>query len=218
MLVALVATVHGERGAATIEALLEILARSAPSIIFAEIPRSHIDRHADGLHGTLESRAVARYSMLHEVEVDPVDAPAPGNEFFANEERMWRRIERTSPEYRRLTDLHIASVHAGGFEYLCSQLCLETWDGIYREAAETVSWICDARLNALFERWRRVTAHRDNTMLSAILEHGERTGGPQGMLLVGTSHRRSLIEKVAALNHGDPQQLQWDLTSFLAPA
>ena len=147
-----------------------------------------------------------------------MDAPALGSEIFANDEHMWRQVERTCPEYRRLTDLHIASVHAGGFRYLNSQQCLESWDAIYHDAAETVSWIRDARLTALFEEWRRVIEHRDNTMLSAILGHGDRTGGPQGMLLVGTSHRRSLIEKAAALNHRDLKQVQVDLTSFLAPA
>lgn len=216
MRVSLVGTVHAERGTVTVDALVEILVRAAPCVVFAEIPDSYIARYKDGSHGTLESRAAARYAEMEAVDIIPVDAAEPRKEVSDNDKHLFTLIERTSPEYRRLIDMHTAETLAGGFAYLNSTRCLDTWAAIYQEAADTVKWLRDPHVRVLFEDWIRVVEHRDNTMLSGILEYGARTGIRDGMLLVGTSHRRSLIERASAFGDLRPLPLEWDLSSFLA--
>ena len=216
MAVALVGTIHGERGLATVESLLDILARFSPTAVYAEVPASYISRYSDGSHGTLESQAVAQYAREREVAVIPVDAPEPGPDFWAHDEFLWTRIENTSPEYRRIFDLHSASTKAGGFRYLNSPECLAAWDALYSEAADTVVWLRDSSLSAIFAEWQRVIAHRDDTMLANILEHRARSDDTKGMLLVGSSHRQALLKKAAAFRDAGQASVQWDIGSFLS--
>jgi hypothetical protein len=75
MRISLIGTHHDERGAVTVSALLGILDRVRPEVVFAEIPRTHIGPWRDGFHGTVESLAAALYADSHSVEVVPVDSP-----------------------------------------------------------------------------------------------------------------------------------------------
>src|SRR5258707_699508 len=106
MRISLIGTYHAALGAVTISALLAILERIQPEVVFAEIPRSHIGEWREGSHGTVESIAVARYADTHSIEVVSVDSPKPEDSFFQGWEEVSRAIERTSPEYRRLMDLN----------------------------------------------------------------------------------------------------------------
>ena len=84
MRVSLIGTYHAERGAVTVSALLAILERIQPEVVFAEIPRTHIGAWRNGSHGTVESIAVARYADTHSVDVVSVDSPKHEDSFFRN--------------------------------------------------------------------------------------------------------------------------------------
>jgi hypothetical protein len=102
MRISLVGTYHAEHGAVTVSALLAILESIQPDVVFAEIPRGHINAWRGGSHGTVESIAVARYAEHHSIDVVPVDSPKPEDSFFQEWRNVSRAIERTSPQYRRL--------------------------------------------------------------------------------------------------------------------
>src|SRR5215467_1970158 len=102
MRVSLVGTVHADNGLANAGELQAIVERLHPDVIFAEVPSASIDQYVDGSHGTIESAAVARYREGRELAVIPVDLPEPGTEFFRTAKDMFRVVERTSHDYRRL--------------------------------------------------------------------------------------------------------------------
>src|SRR5476649_1713233 len=154
MRVSLIGTYHEECDAVTVSALLEILERIQPEVVFAETPRTHIDAWRDGSHGIVESIAVARYADTHSVEVVPVDLPKPEDSFFRDYEEVSRAIERTSPEFRRLMDLNTDRSCRGGFSYLNSNECIQTWTDIHREELETIEYIRNARLTDIYAQVR----------------------------------------------------------------
>ena len=84
----LIGTCHAERGAATVSALLAMLERIQPEVVFAEIPRTQIDAWRDGSHGTVESIAVAHYADTHSIDVVAVDSPKPEDSFFQSWEEV----------------------------------------------------------------------------------------------------------------------------------
>jgi len=82
----------------TVSALLAILERIRPEVVFAEIPRTLIGAWKEGSHGTVESIAVARYADTHSIFVVSVDSQKPEDSFVQGWEAVSRAIERTSPE------------------------------------------------------------------------------------------------------------------------
>lgn len=211
MRVSLIGTYHQERGAVTVSALLEILDRIRPEVVFAESPRSHIDVWRDGSHGTVESITVARYAHAHSVDVVPVDLPTPEVAFFREYEEVSRAIERTSPEFRRLMDLNTDRSRRGGFSYLNSDECLQAWTDIYREELETIEYINNSRLTDIYARVRDLMDRRDLEMLRNIRAYCASSAQSCGAFLVGAAHRKSLIEKLDAAGETASARIEWNL-------
>ena len=216
MRVSLIGTYHKERGAVTVAALLAILERVQPEVVFAEIPPTHIDAWRDASHGTLESIAVARYAAAHSIDVVPVDLPKPEESFFRDYEEVSRAIERTSPGFRRLMDLNTERTLLGGFAYLNSDQCIQAWTDIYREELETIEYIGDQRFRDIYDQVRDTMERRDREMLRNIREYGAHTARTRGAFLVGAAHRRSLIEKARVADETASSRIEWDLGEFLA--
>ncbi len=215
MPVALIGTVHGESGLATVAELHAILERLDPEVIFAEIPVAEIDRYKDGSFGNLESAAVGRYQANRQVEVEPVDIDEPKQKFFDDTKDMFRAVERTSPEYRRLIDLHSAETREGGFRYLNSDRCIQLWENINRELLSTIDWIGDKRNRERYDLWYDTNEHRDREMMKNIALYLGRKPVTRALLLVGSAHRKSLIEKALSGGESGLPRFEWDLDGFL---
>jgi hypothetical protein len=211
MRVSLIGTYHEERGAVTVSALLEILERIRPEVVFAETPRTHVDAWRDGSHGTVESIAVARYADTHSVDVVPVDLPKPEDSFFRDYEEVSCAIERTSPEFRRLMDLNTDRTRREGFIYLNSKECIDAWADIYREELETIEYIHNSRLCHIYAQVRDLLDRRDLEMLRNIHAYCASTARNCGAFLVGAAHRKSLIEKLRAAGETANSSIEWDL-------
>lgn len=211
MRVSLVATYHAECGTVTASALLAMLERIQPEVVFAEIPRTHIDAWRDGSHGTIESVAVARYADIHPIDVVPVDSPKPQNSFFRDWQELSRVIERTSLVYRRLVDLNTDRMCTGGFAYLNSDDCVQAWADIYREERETIEYISNPRLRDMYARVRDLNDRRDLEMLKNIRAYCASTAQGCGAFLVGAAHRKSLIEKIRDSDDAATSRIEWDV-------
>ena len=211
MRVSLVGTVHAESGLVSVGELLAILERSQPDVIFAEIPVSHVDRYKDGSHGTLESMTVACYLASHQVDVTPVDLAKPQQKFFDDAKDMFGIVERTSPDYCRLVDRHSVETREGGFPYLNSDRCIQTWEDINRELLATIEWTGDRRLRELYDLWSHTNERRDREMMRNIALYSARTAVARGVFLVGAAHRKSIIDKASAVSGTGLPPIEWDL-------
>lgn len=195
----------------TASALLAILERIQPEVVFAEIPRTHIGAWRDGSHGTIESVAAARYADTRSIDVVPVDSPEPQNSLFRDWQELSRVIERTSPVYRRLVDLNTDRMCTGGFAYLNSDVCIQAWVDIYREEQETIEYIGNPRLRDINARVRDLNERRDLEMLRNIRAYCASTAQRCGAFLVGAAHRKSLIEKIRAADAAATARIEWDV-------
>lgn len=210
MRVSLIGTYHSERGAVTASALLSILERIQPDVVFAEIPRTHIDKWRDGTLGTVESKAIARYADTHSIEVVSVDSPVPEESFFRAWEEVVRNIERMSPTFRFLMDRNTHRTHEEGFAYLNSVECIQAWDEIRREQLETVEYIGTSRIRDTYVQIRDLNESRELEMLANIRSYCSSATGDCGVFLVGASHRGPLIEKIRATTGTTVPYIEWD--------
>jgi hypothetical protein len=209
-----IGTVHADSGLATASALLAILERIKPEVIFLEMPPAALDDHFNGTRSNLESVAVSRYRGDQRVDLVPVDLPTPNAAFFADSEELHRRVERTSLEYRRLVDLNSHATREGGFAYLNSDLCIESLAAIDAEVLDTVEYIRNAQLRELHDRSRAAHEDRDTEMMKNIEDYCVRNVFAEGVFLVGAAHRGSLIDKARARGGVTSSGIEWAFGGF----
>jgi hypothetical protein len=212
--VSLVCTVHEEKGAVTVSALLEILERIRPEVIFAEMPPAAIDDYfTTCARANLESKAIRRYRDGHEARIIPVDLPTPDEAFFRNNRLLFEKIEQQSAEYCRHIDLHSAYVAKYGFAYLNSEYCSKLWVDVDAEIRRTIECLNDARLNELFQLWRNTIDGRDDAMMKNILRYCSSESFDKGVFLVGASHRQFFIDKGKEQSAAHPDRIQWSFST-----
>jgi len=212
MRLTLIGTVHAESGRANVAELRAILDRLAPDVIFAEIPSAFLADYLNGSHGTLESAAVVLYRERRPVNVVPVDLDKPGDEFFSNCEDMFKKVARTSPDYRRLVDQNRLDTLELGFPYLNSDPCARAWEGIYKEARATVEWIGDPKLRQTYDLWNQTNGDRETGMIANIESYCVRHVLARGVFLVGAAHRKPIMEKVRKRQVASGPGVSWDLS------
>ncbi len=213
--ISLIGTVHAESGRANLAELRTILERLRPDVIFAEIPTANLSNYLDGSHGNLESAAVALYREHHPIDVVPVDLNKPSGEFFRESEEMFKKVERTSSEYRHLMDQNSLDTRDHGFPYLNSDRCAQAWAAIYDEVRATVKWIDDARLLQVYALWSETNGRREMGMIENINGYCIRCAFSHGVLLVGAGHRKAMMEKIQEQRSAGAPGVSWHLDSSL---
>jgi hypothetical protein len=209
--VTLVNTVHGERGAVTVAALVDLLERISPDVVFAEIPRSYTAGYIDGTPGDLESRAVAEYGLRHRVSIVPVDREKPDDEFFRVTRELFELVERRSRDYRNLVDRHTEYTAQGGLRYLNTDECAQVLFAIRSEVRDTIYWMRTPHLHAVYDCWLQEIELRDQEMIGNINSYAAESDLASGVFLVGAAHRKSIIEKVLADLPRGRSPVSWQL-------
>jgi hypothetical protein len=209
MRVSVIGTVHESSGLANAKSLQVILTRLEPSVIFAEIPSTHLDEYLDGSHGTLESIAVRDYRKSYEAAVVAVDLPKPDDAFFADTKWLFDIVERTSYDYRWLIDQHSADTRASGFPYLNSSRCIQAWAEIYHEVQATVDWIDDPRAREIYQQWVRVNNRRASEIMRTIEEYCVANVLGDGVLLIGAAHRGPIADKARTTKRAAAGTIEW---------
>lgn len=215
MRISLVGTVHAESGLANVVELLAILERLQPDVIFAEIRSVDVDQYRDGSYGTLESTAVGRYRESRQVDVVPVDLARPEAEFLWVAKPLFDAVERTSPDYRRMMDRYSLDKREGGFPFLNSNRCIQSWVDINDEVLATIDYIGQPRLRELYDLWNHTDELRDTEMMRNIEDYCVRNVFAHGLFLVGEAHRKSIVDKARAREGTGSPRIEWDLGGFL---
>jgi hypothetical protein len=217
--VSVVGTVHEEKGRANISELLAILERIKPEVIFLEVPSAAFDDHFNGNRANLESAAVGRYRENHHVDLIPVDLPTPDEDFFAKHRDLIRRIEGTSPDFRRLVDWHSQNASAHGFKYLNSKECSDLFSQLHEAMLAAIEKDVDRRLLAeVYDLWIRTNELRDKGMMKNMENHCRQASFSRAAFLVGAAHRQSILTLSRSQPAAAPSTVLWDFSGFLAEA
>ena len=215
--VSLVCTVHDEKGLANVSELRAILERIRPEVIFLEVPPAAFDEYFEICsRENLESIAVRKYRESHQVALVPVDLPTPGEDFFRNNQYLFKRIEEKSHEYCRLIDWDSTYVSTYGFAYLNSEHSSKLWSGVYREMLSTIRRIDDSRLVELYELWNKAIDLREKEMMNNIQKYCRENTFDRSVFLAGAAHRQRIIDKSREQSAVDSTGMQWDFASWLS--
>src|SRR5205814_1196295 len=214
--VSVVGTSHEEKGRANSSELLAILERIKPEVNFLVCPPAAFDAYFSGDAGNLDAIGVSRYWADPSAGRVPVDLPTPEGDFFADDRDLHRRIERTSPDYRRLVDWYSQNVSADGFAYLNSKDCSDLFSHLHEAILDAIEKDVDhRRLAEVYDRWIRTEELRDREMVRNIENHCRQASFSSAAFLVGAAHRQSMI----ALSRSEPaaasSTIQWDFAGFI---
>jgi hypothetical protein len=214
--VSVVFTEHAECGALTVAALLVVLERIDPEVIFLECPPKAFAGWFDHTYHRLERTAVARFRETHSVDLVPVDLPTPDADFFEDFRELIERVARVGPEFDRLASWHRQYVEAHGLAYLNSAHCSDLSSKRQEETLAAIAELGDPRLAESHESWLRTNKLRDAEMVANIRKYCRQAPREHGVLLVGAGHRPSILELTSTEPGGDSSQVEWDFGGFLA--
>jgi hypothetical protein len=113
-------------------------------------------------------------------------------------------------------DINTERTRQEGFTYINSDECLQAWTDICREELETVEYTRDSRLRDIHAQKCDLMERRDVAMLHNIRMYCATSALTRGVFLVGTSHRKSLIEKIQAANGPTSLRIEWDISGSQA--
>jgi hypothetical protein len=216
--VSLVGTVHKEMGLASASALLAIVERIRPEVLFLEAPSDASGDYLDVTGKELESAAVNRYREIHRVDLVPVDLPLPDAELFqflSDNQYLFKTIERRSAQYCQLVDEYRQEVRAHGFAYLNSERCSTHWSKVREATRAAIEELAYPSLTVLYELWVGTNERRERHMMKSIDDYCRKTTFSEGVFLVGAAHRQSLIDKSRERRGTDSRTIRWDFAGFL---
>jgi hypothetical protein len=213
--VSVVGTYHVESGHTNAAALLALLCRIKPEVIFLEMPAAALADHFNGARSNLESIAVSRYRGAHHVELVPVDLATPDAVFFRTHEDMGDRIYRSNPDTRRLIDWNSQYIRSYGFAYLNSEHCSRIYSELIAADLAALAALAEPKLTEFYELWRRTLQDRERAMVRNIEIYCSENEFSRGALLVGAAHRQPLMDLVRSQVDGDRCAIEWDFGGFL---
>lgn len=215
MRISVVGTVHEEMGAATASALLVILQRIRPKVIFLEMPASAAAEYFNGSRSNLESNAVSQYRDLCDVELVPVDLPTPEPEFFRSIQALDRELQCKDYQCFHLARQDKQHIETYGFAYLNSVDSQALGFELHAARLAALDRMANRGFTNTYEEWVATNERRDEAMLRNIASYGRHTSLRVGAFLVGAAHRASIIEKSGTHAGSSASSLQWDFDGFL---
>jgi hypothetical protein len=213
--ITLISTFHEEKGLCNVSNLHQILERARPEVIFLEIPPSFFNQYfKEKDRSNLESNAVNRYLELHSAELVPVDVYEVPEDFDAENERLFQKFDAVGSEYRMRIDQNSRHIERYGFAYLNSKYCIDFWLDLYELMDVEIDKIGEKELLRTYECWKDVNEHREREMIKNIQKYSEEHEFNTGIFLIGSAHRRSIIEKSESLSLRNSVTLDWNFESY----
>jgi hypothetical protein len=213
--VSVVGTRHEEIGKATVAALVSILERIDPEVIFLEMPPEAFDDYFDGTRTNLELRATSRYCENHQVTLVPVDLPTPEAAFFRKQDDLARELYHLAYDYFQLIESQIQLVSEHGFAYLNSEQCSTLYSDVDKATIKAIDRLGNRGRAEFFESWTRTIQRRDEAMVANIVDYCRQNSFSRGALLVGAAHRQAIEDLSRRPPGGESSAIDWDFSRFL---
>lgn len=207
--ITLVCTSHSERGASTEDALLGILHKLEPEIVFLEVRSSDLAAFATRM---LEARAVQRYSKSRRVEALAVDEFQMPASFRSNMDSMFAYVEQNSDEYNALAEQRDSTALLG-FEAMNSSEFEALVEKCERSMERSIALSRSNELMSQYSAWTSLLRQREDSMLSNIYRFCRSRPQTHGAFLVGAAHLSSLSKEIEVRVARDLEAVAWEVWS-----
>ncbi|WP_299368281.1 hypothetical protein [Winogradskyella sp.] len=210
--ITLIGTTHKEKGLCNSNELFKIIDEISPDVIYEELPPDHFrEFYQKHVKNSLEAKAINKYVQKKPIPHIPVDIKSIG----VLDAKLKNKISNTlsifdnNPDYLNLIYQHKILTHKHGFPYLNSQECMNLFDHIELLEKNMVKQINEPELSKTYKLWKDLHEKRENTMLKNINDYGMKFKPKNALFLLGSAHRKSIIEKVKNDYNRNVENFKW---------
>ena len=215
--ITLISTAHKENGMCNSNELLKIIEKISPTVIYEELsPHLVSIFYEKSGNNTLETKAIKNYLIKNPIPHLPIDLN--GNELvdlkLKNKISQMLDIFSNNYEYNNLLFLHNTQTSRIGFPYLNSRECMDFFERSVFMEKFILSKINNSELTGTYKIWTEINEKRENSMIANIYKYGNENRPKNALFLIGSAHRKSLINKVKEVNNKNELKFNWITNSL----
>lgn len=210
--ITLIGTVHSENGKCNSDELYKIIETIGPEVIFEELSNDLFDRFYKGNQlsdESLEIKCIKIYLQNHNIKHIPVDIDVSPNLSTSEIEYMFNTFKKYDV-YKKLDNEQNLLTAKDGFAYLNSNNCSELFEK--KKITEKNLMEFGINKNLLFHIYKLFHEehdNRENIMLQNIYNYSKENQYNLAVLLIGSAHRNSVMQKITEYETKEKLKLNW---------
>lgn len=211
---------HEEDGNCTANALLQIIKLVQPDVIFEELSEFQYKKAYEDLTlDNLESVAIRNYVVNHDVPHIPVDTFKRPTNHDINQVKMWDRLKsgvnQHSFHLRSISEQLQNRIFSEGFHFLNSKINNIAFEKIDNLKQELLDFLKDEELTQMAKIDQEVIESREDVMLNNVYKYAKENSFSNGLMFIGSGHRKSIMKKIAERNKIEDIKINWQYLSDL---
>ncbi|RZL32328.1 MAG: hypothetical protein EOP00_34060 [Pedobacter sp.] len=210
--VTLVFTHHSEIGICNSEELYKIIVSIAPDVIFEELPDDLFIRFYPENqlpYEPPEVKTVRRYIRTHNIDHIPVDNEV--NQSLFNEEiyHIFGLFKKFTVHKILEGELYTQIIE-DGYTFLNSQKCEQLHMRKKNAEQSLLQFMSDRdRLSRIYKSFYEEQDVREHAIIKNIYNYSKQKPYNQGLLLIGSGHRKTILEKIQTYKTQYDLKLNW---------
>jgi hypothetical protein len=218
--ISIVFTRHEELGYCTSQNLLRIIEHVKPDVIFEELSDALYEEvYVEGKLNNLESIAIRAYVAKHEVPHIPADTFPRSRQYnedqYAFNNKLTTGAGYDSAQLRDLLDQLEERVGTFGFSFLNSDNNDVAMQMLETAKQKVLKKLNDPKLDDLYQKDQEVILKREDVMLDNVYRYAKENSFSNGMMFIGSGHRKSIMKKILERNKTDYLKTNWQFYADL---
>lgn len=210
--ITLISTYHGELGKYNSDELYKIIESISPDVIFVELSADLFDRvyiENQLANEPPEIKSTKRYLLDHSIEIIPVDIEPDQTLSLSDIENMFDTFKRYTA-YKKLEDEQYKITEREGLAFLNSKRNMDLFEEKKITERNLIEFMMNK--NQLLRIWNlfyEEQEKRENEMLQNIYNYSKENKYKQAISLLGSGHRKSLMQKIQEYETKEEFKLNW---------
>jgi hypothetical protein len=214
--ITIVCTHHSEIGNCNSDDLYKIIESINPDVIFEELPQDLFDKvyAVDQFDNQLppEIKTVKKYLLTHKIDHIPVDTGVNENSCNSETQHMFALFQRFAI-YKNLQDQQKKLIIKNGYDFLNSKRCEELHMQQIIIERSLLPSLMKSQLYQAHESFYEELDSREHEIVKNIYNYSKQKQYNQGLLLIGSGHRKTIFEKIEIYKTQEDIKLNWLLYS-----
>ncbi len=212
--ITLVCTHHSEFGKCNSDELYKIIDLLRPDIIFEELPQDLFDKFYEGNeipYEPPEVKSVKRYIKDHTIKHFPVDINVSDSLSDSQINYMLNTFHKYAG-YSKIEEDQKKLVFQEGYDFLNSRKNEELFEKKKSLERSLIEFeINRNQLCQIHELFNQEQHNREVEIIKNIYNYSEQIEYNQALLLLGSGHRKSILEKIEKYESESHVKLNWAL-------
>jgi len=211
-------TTHSEIGKCKSVELYKIIESINPDVIFEEMSPDLFDwfyKENQLSDEPLEVKSIKKYLQNHNIKHIPVDITVSQDLSNRDIDYMFDTFKQYDV-YKNIEDEQNRMIERDGFAFLNSKKCTE----LFEKKKNTEKSLMEFMINKNFlfrihKLFHEEHDNRENEIIRNIYNYSKENQYNQALLLIGSGHRKSIVEKIKKHKRRGNVKLNWILYSKL---